>query len=167
MQGRKSNFLQLHLKRDALRFFLTIPEATRLVFADMITALRTRFTQDDVREIRTIKLENQKFNPKSDTVQNFLVKLRTEANRAYPVPVIRVLPAGAGDSKTHMFSLETAARGSALEIVKILSVNCKNEQIKRFFIKSVPNWLKPKLLERTETDTIDQLCTLASQYNLL
>ena len=27
----------------------------------------------------------------------------------------------------------------------------------------MPNWLKPKLLERPETDTIDQLCTLASQ----
>ena len=26
----------------------------------------------------------------------------------------------------------------------------------------MPNWLKPKLLERPDTDTIDQLCTLAS-----
>ena len=44
-----------------------------------------------------------------------------------------------------------------------MSENRKNEQIKRFFIKSMPNWLKPKLLERPNTDTIDQLCTLASQ----
>ena len=27
----------------------------------------------------------------------------------------------------------------------------------------MPNWLKPKLLERPDTDTIDQLSTLASQ----
>ena len=27
----------------------------------------------------------------------------------------------------------------------------------------MPNWLKPKLLERQDTDTIDQLRTLASQ----
>ena len=27
----------------------------------------------------------------------------------------------------------------------------------------MPNWLEPKLLERPDTDTIDQLCTLASQ----
>ena len=40
--------------------------------------------------------------------------------------------------------------------------NEKNEQIKRFFIKVMPSWLKPKLLERPYTDTIDQLCTLAS-----
>ena len=39
----------------------------------------------------------------------------------------------------------------------------KNEQKKRFFIKFMPNWLKPKLLERPDTDTMDQLCTLASQ----
>ena len=44
-----------------------------------------------------------------------------------------------------------------------MSENRKNEQIKRFFIKSMPNWLKPKLLERPDTDNIDQLCTLASQ----
>ena len=50
---------------------------------------------------------------------------------------------------------------------EILPFRCqkieKNEQIKRFFIKSMPNWLKPKLLERPDTDTIDQCCTLASQ----
>ena len=27
----------------------------------------------------------------------------------------------------------------------------------------MPNWLKPKLLERPDTEKIDQLCTLASQ----
>ena len=31
----------------------------------------------------------------------------------------------------------------------------------------MPNWLTPKLLERLETDTIDQLCTLASQQNAI
>ena len=54
---------------------------------------------------------------------------------------------------------ETAARDSALQ----MSENRKNEQIKRFFIKSMPNWPRPKLLERPDTDTIDQLCILASQ----
>ena len=157
--AQQANFLQLHLKGDALRYFLTLPEATRLVFADNITALRNRFTQDDLREIRIIKLENQKFNPKTDTVKNFLVKLRTEANKAYPAPEIVVAPAGAGDPEARRFERETAARDSALQ----MSENRKNEQIKRFFIKSMPNWLKPKLLERPETDTIDQLCTLASQ----
>ena len=46
-----------------------------------------------------------------------------------------------------------------------MSENRKNEQIKRFFVKSMPNCLNSKLLERPDTDTIDQLCTLASQQN--
>ena len=157
--AQQANFLQLHLKGDALRYFLTLPEATRLVFEDSITALRNRFTQDDLREIRIIKLENQKFNPKTDTVKNFLVKLRTEANKAYPAPEIVVAPAGVGNPEARRLERETAARDSALQ----MSENRKNEQIKRFFIKSMPNWLKPKLIERPETDKIDQLCTLASQ----
>ena len=126
--AQQANFLQLHLKGDALRYFLTLPEATRLVFEDSITALRHRFTQDDLREIRIIKLENQKFNPKTDTVKNFLVKLRTEANKAYPAPEIVVAPAGAGDPEARRFERETAARESAIE----MSENRKNEQIKRF-----------------------------------
>ena len=92
-------------------------------------------------------------------MKNFLVKLRTEANKAYPPPEIVVAPAGAGDSEARRFKRETAARDSALQ----MSENRKNEQIKRFFINSMPNWLKPKLLERPDTDTIEQLCTLASQ----
>ena len=56
--AQQANFLQLHLKVDPLRYILTIPEATRLIFADSITALRNRFTQDDLREIRIIRLEN-------------------------------------------------------------------------------------------------------------
>ena len=31
------------------------------------------------------------------------------------------------------------------------------------FFKSMPNWLLPKLLERSDTDTKDQLCTFSSQ----
>ena len=111
MQARnKRIFLQLHLKGDALRYFFTLPEATRLVFEDSITALRSRFTQDDLREIRITKLENQKFNPKMDTVKNFLVKLRTEANKAYPAPEIVVAAAGGGDAEARRFERKTAAR---------------------------------------------------------
>ena len=35
--AQQANFLQLHLKGDALRYFLTLPEASRLDFADSIT----------------------------------------------------------------------------------------------------------------------------------
>ena len=92
-------------------------------------------------------------------MKNFLVKLRTEANKAYPEPEIVVAPAGAGNLKARRFEKQTAARDSAIQ----MSENRRNEQIKRFFIKSMPNWLKPKLLERADTGTFNQFCTLASQ----
>ena len=69
------------------------------------------------------------------------------------------MPVGVGDPGARRFERETAARESALQ----MSENRKSEQFKRFLIKSIPNRLKPKLLERPDTDTIDQLCTLASQ----
>ena len=95
--AQQSNFLQLKLKGDALRSFSTPPQATRIVFADSITALKNKFTQDYLREIRIIKLENQKFNPKTETMKNFLLKLKTEAYKAYPTLEIVVATAGAGD----------------------------------------------------------------------
>ena len=44
-----------------------------------------------------------------------------------------------------------------------MSKSPKNEQIKRFFIKSMPNWQTFKLFERSGTETIDQFCSSASQ----
>ena len=95
--AQQANFLQLHLEGDALGYFLTLPEANRLVFADNKTTLRNKFTKDGLREIRIIKLENQKFNSKTDTVKNFLVNLRSEANKAYPPHEIVVASAKRGD----------------------------------------------------------------------
>ena len=92
-------------------------------------------------------------------MKNILVKLKTEANKAYPPPEIVVAPAKAGDDEVYRFEIETAARDSALQMLE----NRKSEQIKRFFIKSMPTWFKLNLLEQPDTDTIDLLCTLASQ----
>ena len=80
-------------------------------------------------------MENQKFNPKTDTVKNFLVKLRTEANKAYPASEVVVASAEGVDAEARGFEKETAERESALE----MSENRKNEQIKRFFVKSMPS----------------------------
>ena len=74
-------------------------------------------------------------------MKNFLVQLKTKANKAYPTPVVEVVPGQAGDIKTRTLALETEERNSALE----MSENCKSEQIKRFSIMSMLNWFKPKL----------------------
>ena len=57
-------------------------------------------------------------------------------------------PAGAGEPEARRFERQIATRDSALE----MSENRKNEQIKRFFFKSMPNWLKPKIIERPGTE---------------
>ena len=93
-------------------------------------------------------------------MKNFLVKLKTEANKAYPAREIVVAATKRGDAEACRFERQTAARESALEMSENRK---KNEQIKRFFIKSMPNWLNPKLLERPDTEAIDQFCTLTSQ----
>ena len=61
-------------------------------------------------EIRIIKLENQKFNPKTDTVKIFLVKLRTEANKAYPASELVVAAAGGGDAEARRFERDSSKR---------------------------------------------------------
>ena len=85
---------------------------------DSITALRNRFTQDDLREVRKIKLENQKFNSKTDAVKNFLVKLRTETNKAYSPPEVVVAPAGGSDADTRRFGRETSTRDCPSDVRK-------------------------------------------------
>ena len=57
--------------------------------------------------VQSKKIIEPKFNPISDTVKNFSVKLRTEANKAYLASVIEVVPAGAADAKTRRSALET------------------------------------------------------------
>ena len=44
---KQSHFLQLYLKGDAFKHFLTPPEDIILVFELIVHALRTRFTKDD------------------------------------------------------------------------------------------------------------------------
>ena len=83
-------------------------------------------------------------------MKNFLEKLRTEANKAYPPPEIVVAPAGGGDAEACRFERDSSKR-IALE----MSENRKNELIKRFFIKSTTSWLKPKFLERPEQGPVN------------
>ena len=37
----------------------------------------------------------------------------------------------------------------------------RNNQIKRLFVKGMPSWLRAKLLEKPDTDTVDDLCLFA------
>ena len=67
-------------------FFKTSPLATRQILELSITALRDRFCNPQLQELHILKLENMKFDSKTDTPENFLVTLQTKATKAYPDP---------------------------------------------------------------------------------
>ena len=153
----QAKFLRLHLRDNALRYYITLPEATKTNVNNSLTELKQHFERNEVAELSLLKLENMKFNSKTDTVENFLVKLKNQAEKAYPTPVINVVPAGGGaaDAEVRREERENAARDATIAT----SNERKNAQIKRIFIKAMPNWLKPKLLNRPVGDTADDLCT--------
>ena len=77
--NQQANFLQLH--RDAaLQFFQTLPAATRADVNLSLTALRDQFCHQDLQEVHVLKLEQLRFDNKTDTPENFPVNLQTKRN---------------------------------------------------------------------------------------
>ena len=85
-QAQQANFLQLHLRDAALRYFQTLPVATREDLDLSLTALRDHFCNPRLQELHVLNLENLKFDPKTDNSENFLVTLQTKALKTYPDP---------------------------------------------------------------------------------
>ena len=84
--AQQANFLQLHLRDNALRFYQTLGPATRANVPASLIALRDHFCNPQLQEIHVLNLEQLRFNPKTDTPENFLVNLTKKAQRAYPTP---------------------------------------------------------------------------------
>ena len=61
-----------------------MPLAARQKLELSITARRVRFCNPQIQELYVLKLENMKFDPKTDTPENSLVTLQTKATKAYP-----------------------------------------------------------------------------------
>ena len=160
--AQQANFLQLHLRGDALRYFQTLPEATRQDVELSLTALRDHFCNTQLQEVHILRLEQKKFDPKIDTPENFLVTLQTAAQRAYPppnLPAVAPLANGADAAEQARFARETAARQERINAEE----EFKNEQVKRIFQKAMPGWLRSKMMEQPPNTTVQELCTLARQ----
>ena len=160
--AQQANFLQLHLRDAALRFFQTLPDATRIDVDLSLAALRDRFCNPQLQELHVLTLENLKFDSKTDTPENFLVTLQTKALKAYPDPIlIPVAPidAAAPDAAVEQtrFDTETARNAEQLRSAQ----ESRSNQIRRQFIKNMPGWLRAKLLEQPETTPVEDLCTFA------
>ena len=169
--NQQANFLQLHLRDAALRYFLTLPDATRQDLTLYLNALKDHFCNPQLQELHVLKLENLKFDPKTDNPENFLVTLQTKALKAYPdpdPPAVAPINGAAVDAAAEQtrFDSETARRA---EIIRSAQ-EARAIQIKRQFIKNMPGWLRAKLLEQPETTSVEDLCIFArkqlSIYNL-
>ena len=152
--AQQAIFLQLHLKDGALRYFQTLTEATRNNLELSLTALRNHFCNPHLQELHVIKLERIKFDPKTDSPENFLVTLQNMAVRAYPDPIPEACPNGANQAAIVAVDARNA---QAL----LFAQQEREHQIKRFFKKCMPSWLRAKLLEQPDNTAIDDLCLLA------
>ena len=162
--AQQANFLQLHLRDSALRFYQTLPALTRADVPLSLAALRDHFCNPQLQEVHVLKLEQSKFDIKRDSPENFLVNLTKKAQRAYPTPDLpavapldAALVGAAADADAARFHGETAQRQERLDAEN----DHRNNQIKRLFIKGMPNWLRSKMMEQPAATTVQELCNLA------
>ena len=79
---QRANFLQLHLRDDALRFYQTLPAAIRGNVPNSLTALREHFCNPHLQEVHVLKLEQLKFDPRKDSPENYLVNLTKKSSES-------------------------------------------------------------------------------------
>ena len=163
--AQRIGFLKLHLKDSALQFFHTLDENTRTDLEQSITALKNHFRNPNLKEIHHINLENMKFNYKTESPEEFLVKLQNLALKAYPTPVdLPVAPVdGAVANDQDRFDRETRENKNRRNFAQME----RERHIIRLFKKAMPNFIRLKLLEEPENATIQDLCTKARQKLIL
>ena len=80
-------YLKLQLQDAGLQFFYSLDDETRNDLELTLTALEDFFCNPNLKEIHHLNLENLKFNSKTDSSEEFVVKLQNLALKAYPPPV--------------------------------------------------------------------------------
>ena len=135
-----------------------------------ITALRDHFCNPQLQEVHVLKLEQLRYDSKTDSAENFLVNLTNKSQRAYPTPnlpavdPIDVALNGAPlVVDTARFHRETAQRQERIDALN----DNRNEQIRRMFIKGMPNWLQSKLMEQPQATTVQELCKLTRKQIMI
>ena len=135
-----------------------------------LAALRDHFCKPQLQEVHVLKLEQLQYDSKTDSPENFLVNLTNKAQRAYPTPDLPAVDpfdvALSGASlvaDTARFHRETAQRQERIDAVN----DNRNEQIRRLFIKGMPNWLRSKLMEQPKATTVLELCNLKKKQIMI
>ena len=71
---RRVDYLKLQLQDAALQFFHTLDDRTKNDLELTLTALKDHFCNPNLKEIHHINLEELKFNNKTDSPEEFVVK---------------------------------------------------------------------------------------------
>ena len=102
-----------------------------------------------------------KFSHKTESPEEFLVKLQNLALKAYPTPVDQpVAPVDGGvQGDQEIFDREMRENENTRDFAQME----RKGHIISLFKKAMPNFIKFKLLETPETATIQELCTKARQ----
>ena len=108
-----------------------------------------------------IELENIKYDSKAQTPEEFLVKFQKLAKLAYQDSIPDPVPAVNPDLKADAEENRVAAANDANAERLRFHTRERERQSRRLFIKSMPNWLRIKLLERPEETPVQDLCMQA------
>ena len=162
---RRVDYLKLQLQDAALQFFHTLDDRTRNDLQLTLTALKDHFCNPNLKEIHHINLENLKFNNKTDSPEEFVVKLQNLALKAYPPPVdLPVEPLNEEiENDQERVDREHRANGNR----RTFATMERDRHVIRLFKKAMPNFIRLKLLEEPENATIQDLCTKARQKLIL
>ena len=133
--NQQANFLQL-LRDDTLQFFQTLPLVTRQFLELSITTNRDRFCIPQLKELLVLELENFKFDWKTDTPENLLVKLQTKPIKAdldSDPPAVAPIDSHAEDAAVEQtqFDEDTVRRAEIIPLAQ----ETRSLQIRRQFIK--------------------------------
>ena len=81
--AQRVEYLKLQPKDSALQFSHTLDNATRADLELTLTELKNLFCNPNLKEIHLKNLENLKFNHKTESPEDFLVKLQNIVSKAY------------------------------------------------------------------------------------
>ena len=99
-----------------------------------------------------------KYNQKTMTPDNFLVKLQTLAKRALPDPVPQPVAPHNQDNEQDRFDRENRGNQNRQQF----AIQERDRLVCRLFKRAMPNWIRIKLLEQPANAPFRDLCDIAS-----
>ena len=162
---RRVDYLKSQLQDAALQFFPTLDDDTRNDLEVTLTALKDHFCNPNLKEIHHINLENLKFNNKTDSPEEIVVKLQNLALKAYPPPVDLPVEQLNEEVENDQQRFDREHRGKKNR--RNFATKERDRHVIRLFKKAMPKFIRPKLLEEPENATIPALCTKTRQTLIL